>query len=108
MNKTIGYILVLGAFGAIAYSLFKSGKFDNVQPAPVPVPNQNSNAQQVQQWQMWVTLIMSQFGNIAALWKPGGPFYNYSYEDVIDYVDPGTDTNPVDWEPGDGGGYGWA
>jgi hypothetical protein len=107
MNKAIGYVLLVGALAVVGYSLFKSGKFDGVQPAPVNPPSQNNNAAQIQQWRMWVTMVMQIFGNVQDLWQPGGPFYNYNYTDVIDYVDPNIDTTPIDWEP-ESGDYGWA
>ena len=28
------------------------------------------------EFQAWINLVLSTYGNIAALWQPGGPFYN--------------------------------
>ena len=39
--------------------------------ATVPAPPQPNTPQYLQ----WVSLVVSQFGKVADLWKPGGPFY---------------------------------
>jgi hypothetical protein len=43
------------------------------------------------EWQQWMGLVMSLYGDIRGLWEPGGPFYRQ--EDIIDIVNPpGTGT----------------
>lgn len=71
-------IIFLG-FGAIAiYMLMNSNRQNQVQNwAPQfqrtlpPPPAQVNSAQ----WAQWAQIVLNTYGNIAALWQPGGPFY---------------------------------
>lgn len=108
-SKTIGFIALIGGAAALAWYFINrrntNPSFQNTPPAPT------TNTQNPQ-FMQWATLIMATFGNIAALWKPGGPFYQFQnqYDEVIEAVqdtNPNIDTNPYDWSP-DSGGYGWA
>lgn len=102
-SKTIGLIALIGGLGAIAYYFIRTRpSFQNVQPAPTT----NTAAPQFAQW---AALIMSVYGNIAALWKPGGPFHQFDYDEVIDAIqtnNPTIDTNPYDFTTD--GEWGWA
>ncbi|MEL6394201.1 MAG: hypothetical protein AAFR97_15775 [Bacteroidota bacterium] len=70
-SKDIGYIL-LGA--AAVYFLTQSNRPRYAPPfyqAPPPPPRNRAA-----EYQAWINLILQTYGNVAALWQPGGPFYN--------------------------------
>lgn len=78
-KKTLAYV-ILG--GAAVLLLTRRGNAQvpprniNVTPPPPPPPSNNANA-----WAMWAQTIMQAYGNVAALWQPGGPFYRNNISD---------------------------
>lgn len=68
-NQVLGLVLL----GGIALYYFMqqqrpvyTGPYQNVPPPP---PQNSPN------YQVWVNTILQTFGQVADLWKPGGPFY---------------------------------
>lgn len=69
-NKQVIGLAVLGALAFYLYSQQQqtryTGQYQNIPPPPPPSsPN----------YQVWVNTILQTFGQVADLWKPGGPFY---------------------------------
>lgn len=66
-------LIGLAILGGLAYYLATRnqtpvyrGQYSNIPPPPPPSsPN----------FQIWVNTILQTFGQVADLWKPGGPFY---------------------------------
>lgn len=71
-NKELGYLLI----GAAAFMLLQRRNTPaNYAPqfaAAPPMPQVNT----AQAWQNWINSIVNLYGNVRALWQPGGPFYN--------------------------------
>lgn len=69
-NKDLGLIIL----GVAAWMMLRrrqpatNPQFQNVPPPP---PRNNAAA-----YQQWIQTIIGTYGTIAALWQPGGPFYN--------------------------------
>lgn len=40
-----------------------------------------------QAFQQWAQSIVNLYGNIKALWEPGGPFYKHRTDDIFDVID---------------------
>lgn len=85
-----GKLLLLVGIGIIAYLLLTRRsssttptQFTNVPPAPP----RNKPAE----FAAWANAILSTFGNVSELWQPGGPFYQYNKNDILDVVTPGSD-----------------
>lgn len=64
-------LIGIALLGVAAYLITRkapayTGPYQNIPPAPPPSsPN----------FQIWVNTILKTFGQVADLWKPGGPFY---------------------------------
>lgn len=90
-KKLIG-LLILG--GIAAYYMMNqpvryTGQFSNVPPPP---PRNSPN------YQVWVDTILKTFGQVADLWKPGGPLYksNVPPPDIqADNPQPGKIAGPM-------------
>ena len=69
-NKQLLGMLLLGGLAVYYFSQQQrptyTGPYQNVPPPP---PQNSPN------YQAWVTTILQTFGQVADLWKPGGPFY---------------------------------
>lgn len=66
------------------------GPYSNIPPPPPPTsPN----------FQVWVNTILQTFGQVADLWKPGGPFYKQP-------VPPPAGSGPVQNPAAPGGIFG--
>lgn len=66
---------------------------NNIPPisqAPKPPPRSKAD-----EWQSWVALIFSIYGNVKELWEPGGPFYGMNKDDIYDEVNPDDYSNIV-------------
>ncbi|HMN89090.1 MAG TPA: hypothetical protein PKD70_06305 [Saprospiraceae bacterium] len=72
--------LIFGAVGAMLYLMYQSAKqkeyerqilTKRLQQQNLMLPKDNSRQAIV----TWITTIVAIFGNVAALWQPGGPFY---------------------------------
>lgn len=50
-------------------------QFQHIPPMP---PRSNA-----QEYAAWANAIIATFGNIAALWQPGGPFYGQNQSDTL-------------------------
>lgn len=66
-------IIGLAVLAGLAYYLYSqqqapryTGPYQNIPPPP---PQSSPN------YQVWVNTILQTFGQVADLWKPGGPFY---------------------------------
>lgn len=90
LNLNIGTLLIIAAVGFLGYKLLSRPKTQPPLPPPPPGPVRNNP-----EWVNWVNTVIGLAGNVASLWAPGGPFYNYrkDLEDVLDYVPP---PNPPD------------
>lgn len=91
-KQLIGVALLAG----LAYYLYSqqqttryTGAYQNVPPPP---PRTSPN------YQVWVNTILQTFGQVADLWKPGGPFYKSQ-------VPPPTGGGPVQNPAAPGGLY---
>lgn len=78
-KKNMGMILLgIAAFMVINQrpQTQYSPQFQNIPPAP---PRNNP-----QRFSQWANAILNAYGDIAALWQPGGPFHNYKTSDIYD------------------------
>ena len=71
-NKQIGYLL-LGAAAVYLLTQQQRPAYYAPQFQQLPPPPPRNRAAE---FQAWINLVLSAYGNIAALWQPGGPFYN--------------------------------
>lgn len=71
-NKELGYLLI---GGAVVFLLTQNRRPQYVAPQfrQLPPPPPRNRAAE---YQAWINLILQTYGNISALWAPGGPFYN--------------------------------
>ena len=69
-NKEIGYVLIGVAAFMLLQGQNRSTYAPQFQNAP-PMPQTNT----AQAWQNWINAVVNLYGNVAALWQPGGPFY---------------------------------
>lgn len=97
-SKTIG-IALLVAVGAY-FLLSRRSTQAPAPPANYPPAPPRNNAQA---WAQWASQMISLFGQSAALFQPGGPFYRVKPEEVNDAIN--TYVNP--YEMGGGGQGGW-
>lgn len=94
-DKKLLALLLLGGIG-IYYLMNRRPVYaPQFRHLPPPPPRNSPN------YQMWVDAIMKVYGAAAALWQPGGPFYNQPGVPA-----PGTTTPPADPNnPAPGGLY---
>jgi len=81
-DNTLAYIII-GVGALLLLSRNRATQTTQTQPRynfqnipPPPPPNQAAA------FQMWAQTILNSYGQIAELWKPGGPFYKLSPEQV--------------------------
>jgi len=84
MKKDTKTLILLGL---IAYLILRQQKQTSqpVQPTyypPAPPPR-------TPEWQKWVRAILASAQNVAALWAPGGPFYNQNPQDIQQVLNQG-------------------
>lgn len=70
-DKKLLALLILGGMGLYYFMSRPPVYSQEFQYVPTPPPPNNSAA-----FQAWVDAILKTFGTVAALWAPGGPFYN--------------------------------
>lgn len=95
MKKSSIGIALLVAIGA--YILLSKRSAPVAPPAYYPTAPPRNNGQA---WAQWASQMISLFGQSAALFQPGGPFYKVKPEEVNDAIN--TYVNPYDMGPGPG------
>lgn len=71
-SKEIGYLLM---GGALIYFLTQQQRQPYLAPQYQQLPPAPPRSRAAE-YQAWINLVLGTFGNVAALWQPGGPFYN--------------------------------
>lgn len=76
INATTAILFGVGGLALLAMlgrqQRYQDPSPTNFQNFPAPPPSTANQGQ----WQAWVALALNTFGEVAALWEPGGPFYN--------------------------------
>lgn len=82
-TKLIGVVIL----GALAAWYFMNQQRPQYAPqyAAVPPPPPKSSPN----YQAWVNSILQVYGQVAELWKPGGPFYKQGIPQNTASLDPG-------------------
>lgn len=88
------------ALGVGVYLLTRRRSQAPTQPVSFPAAPPRSNAQA---WASWASSMISLFGQSAALFQPGGPFYRMRPEEVNDAIAPYV--NPYNDPTGSAGQY---
>lgn len=83
-NRQLALVAVLGGVLVLGFRAVNAANEPATLPPPPPPTNNTSNS--IYQWLAWAQLASKLFGDIAALWAPGGPFYGMSTEEVYDQV----------------------
>lgn len=83
-NKGAFLILILGGIVVAYMMLQKRSTPASTNYSSVPPPPPRNNAQALA---TWANTILAIYGNVAELWQPGGPFYNYK-NDLLEIVTP--------------------
>ena len=76
-NNTTALAVGLGILAGVLFLRKPAPVFPSFPAAPPPPPRNSP------EWQDWAQRIIGLYGTIAALWEPGGPFYNPNDTDEL-------------------------